>query len=117
MCRKRWAKMDVRIKNIEKFQNNETDLIILNIQAGSLGISLNDTHGVPRIALLSPSFSSTDLQQALGRIYRAGSKSAALQRIIYCAHTVEEVICNRLKKKLQFLPELNDNDLIDITNL
>nr|QBK88492.1 MAG: DEAD/SNF2-like helicase [Mimivirus LCMiAC01] len=108
--------LDVRVKNIEKFQNNETDLIILNMTAGSLGISLHDEHGIPRVSIISPSFSSTTLIQALGRIYRAGSKSVAIQRIVYMAHTVEEIICNRLKDKLQFLSELNDNDLIDISN-
>jgi superfamily II DNA or RNA helicase len=103
-----------QIKNTENFQNNSEKVIICNIKAGSASISLHDLHGVPRVSLISPTFSSTDIQQALGRISRIGAKTPALQRIIYCANTCEEVICERVKSKLGFLSKLNDNDLINI---
>lgn len=102
-----------RNENIEKFQNNEVNLIICNINIGSLGISLHDLYGKPRASIISPSFSSEQLIQSLGRISRVGSLSPAIQRIIYCAGTCEEIICNKLKEKLKFLSKLNDNDLID----
>jgi superfamily II DNA/RNA helicase len=101
-----------RMANIEKFQNNETNIILCSNGAGGLGISLHDLHGKPRVSIISPSFSSQELVQSLGRIYRAGSQTPALQRIIYCANTCEEIICNRLKEKLNFLSKLNDNDLV-----
>ncbi len=104
---------DTRNKNVQRFQDNESNIIICNI-AITEGISLHDIHGVPRVSLISPSFSVTQLIQALGRISRTGAKTPALQRIIYCANTCEEIICNRLKNKLDFLSKLNDNDLIDI---
>ncbi|ARF09814.1 DEAD/SNF2-like helicase [Indivirus ILV1] len=102
-----------RQKNIEKFQNNETNIIICNI-AITEGLNLHDLHGVPRVSLISPSFRSDQLAQTLSRIHRAGAKTPALQRIIYCAGTCEEIICNRLKEKLKFMSKLNDNDLIKI---
>lgn len=103
-----------RTENIKKFQNNETNLIICNISIIE-GISLHDTIGnFPRVSLISPSFSSNQLIQSIGRIYRADTKSHCLQRIIFCANTVEEIICNKVKEKLKFLSKLNDNDLIDI---
>jgi len=71
-------------------------------------------HGVPRVSIISPSFRSDQLAQALSRIHRAGAKTPAFQRIIYCAGTCEEIICNRLKEKLKFMAKLNDNDLIKI---
>jgi superfamily II DNA or RNA helicase len=98
--------------NITEFQANRQKIIICNIKAASSAISLHDIHGVPRVSLISPPLSATDLKQALGRIHRAGSKSPALQRIIYCANTCEEVICNRIKEKLHFMDKLNDDDLI-----
>ena len=104
---------EARTENVRKFQENESKIIICNI-AISQGISLHDLYGVPRVSLVSPSFSATQLIQALGRICRAGSKTPALQRIIYCANTCEEIICNRIKSKLEFLSKLNDNDLINI---
>ena len=105
---------DERERNINNFQTNKSNLIICNIKSGGVGISLHDLHGRPRVSLISPSFSSMNLIQALGRISRAGSKSSSQQRIIYCANTVEEVICNRIKEKLQFQSKLNDNDMINI---
>jgi hypothetical protein len=80
------------------------------------GISLHDLYGIPRVSLISPPWSSTQLIQNIGRISRAGAKTPALQRLIYCAKTCEEVICNRLKEKLKFLSKINDNDLVDIKN-
>lgn len=100
-------------ENIKKFQNNETNILICNSMMTD-GMSLHDLHGVPRVSLISPSFSAIQLIQNLGRISRAGAKTPALQRIIFCSGTCEEVICNRIKNKLQFLAKLNDNDLINI---
>jgi superfamily II DNA or RNA helicase len=99
-------------KNIEEFQDNKCNIIICNNSMVE-GISLQDLHGVPRISLISPPWSSTMLIQILGRISRAKAKTPALQRLIYCSGTCEEVICNRLKVKLEFLSKLNDNDLTD----
>lgn len=102
-----------RMKNINDFQENKKDIIILN-NAITNGISLHDQYGKPRVSLISPSFNTTDFIQVLGRIARAGAKTPALQRIIYCANTCEEVICQRLRENLKFLSKLNDNDLVKI---
>lgn len=105
-------------ENIQSFQKNETKLIISTIASGGQSISLHDIHGDhPRVSLISPSFSSLDLEQVLGRIFRAGSKTPALQRIITCANTCEEVIRDRLNNKFRFTAKINDDDLVDINNL
>lgn len=99
------------------FQNNKTNIIVANIKAGGLGISLHDIHGGhPRISLISPTWSSIDLTQALGRIHRAGSKTKSLQRIVYCANTVEEKIADKLKIKLKNINSINNGDL-DLSNI
>ena len=101
-----------RKKNIKLFQKNLERIIICNIAAGGQSINLHDETGnFPRVSLIVPSFSSTQLIQALGRIHRAGSKSVATQRIIFCSGTVEEHICNRLKEKIKNLSSFNDDDL------
>lgn len=104
----------IREKNIDDFQHNRTNLILLNIKTGGVGISLHDLYGKPRVSLISPSFSSIELTQTLGRIHRANSVSPSLQRIIFCANTIEEVICTHIKEKLRFTAKLNDGDLIKI---
>jgi superfamily II DNA or RNA helicase len=109
--------MDERMKIIEDFQSNKTNIIICNIKAGGIGISLHDIHGgFPRVSIISPTWSSIDLVQALGRIHRAGGKSKSLQRILYIADTVEEKIADKLKTKLFNINSINNGDL-DLTNI
>lgn len=70
----------------------------------------------PRVSLISPTWSSIDLVQALGRVHRAGGKSKSLQRIIYTADTVEEKIADKLQYKLLNINSINNGDL-DLTNI
>lgn len=106
-----------REKNINLFQTNKTKIIICNIMAGGVGISLHDLQGGhPRASLISPTWSSTHLTQALGRIHRAGGKTKSLQRIIYAANTVEESISEKVRNKLRDLNSINNGDL-DLTNI
>lgn len=106
-----------RIRIIEDFQENKTNIIICNIKAGGIGISLHDIYGGhPRVSIISPTWNSIELTQALGRIHRAGGKSKSLQRIIYIADTVEERIAEKLKLKLKNINSINNGDL-DLTNI
>jgi SNF2 family DNA or RNA helicase len=106
-----------RTKIIENFQENRSKIIVCNIKAGGIGISLHDIHGGhPRVSLISPTWSSIDLIQALGRIHRAGGKSKSLQRIIYAAETVEDKIADKIKSKLSNINSINNGDL-DLTNI
>lgn len=106
-----------RQTNINLFQENKERLIICNIKAGGVGISLHDISGKhKRVSLISPCWSSIDLTQALGRIHRAGGKSKSLQRIIYTANTVEEKIADKIQIKLKDLSSINNGDL-DLTNI
>ena len=108
---------DDRLRIIEDFQTNKTNIIILNIKAGGVGISLHDIYGGhPRVSLISPTWSSIDLVQALGRIHRAGGKTKSLQRIIYTANTIEERIAEKIKIKLNNINSINNGDL-DLTNI
>jgi SNF2 family DNA or RNA helicase len=103
--------------NIENFQSNKERLIIANIKAGGVGLSLHDERGGhKRIALISPCWSALDLKQVLGRVHRAGGLTKSLQRIIYCANTVEEKIADKLQRKLKNLNEINNGD-VDLTNI
>lgn len=106
-----------RERNIQDFQSNKERIIICNIKAGGVGVSLHDIHGGhPRVSLISPTWSSIDLLQALGRIHRAGGKTKSLQRIIYTANTIEERIADKLRYKLADVNSINNGDL-DLTNI
>lgn len=104
--------LEERKISIERFQNNELRIIVCMIQAGGTAISLHDLSGIfPRVSIISPSYSSIELIQTLGRIYRAGVKSPCLQKIVYCANTCEENIANILKNKNNFLKTITDDDM------
>jgi superfamily II DNA or RNA helicase len=104
--------LEERTNNIDDFQSNRKKIIIAIIQAGGVGISLHDIHGGhPRMSIISPTWSGQDCQQVLGRIHRAGSKSPAIQKIVYCAKSYEESICKIIKDKLTNLSAINDGDL------
>jgi hypothetical protein len=67
------------------FQRDELKVLICQIRAGGVGISLHDLIGDhARVSLISPTWSAIELHQALGRIYRSSAKTDAKQRIIYC---------------------------------
>jgi superfamily II DNA or RNA helicase len=110
-------KLGERDKNIEDFQSDKSRIIICNIKAGGVGISLHDLNGnFPRLSLISPTWSAQDLLQALGRIHRAGGKSKSIQKIIFAANTVEESVCEIVKSKINNIHTLNDGDLVKISN-
>lgn len=109
-----WGSQDAntRDKNIADFQADKERVIICNIRAGGVGISLHDLNGkYSRVSLISPSYSAQDLVQALGRIHRAGAKSGAIQKIIFCAGTVEEKMAKKVKRKIKNIETLNDNEI------
>jgi len=104
--------LEERTDSIENFQNNNEQLIICNILAGGVGLSLHDTHGDhPRMSIISPTWSGQDTQQALGRIHRANGKTPTIQKIIYVAETYEEHVCELMKEKLINITGINDLNL------
>lgn len=104
--------LEDRDANIQAFQSNRSKVIIAMCQAGNVGISLHDKHGGhPRMSIISPTWSGQDMKQVLGRIHRAGSKSPAIQKIVYVAKTYEEEICALIKNKLKNIDGINDCDL------
>jgi SNF2 family DNA or RNA helicase len=106
--------IEERTNIINNFQKDQLRIIICMMQAGGVGISLNDKNGkYARVSLISPSFSSIELVQALGRIYRAGTLTPVIQKIIYCADTHEENISKNVNSKIKFLNKLSDNDLFN----
>ncbi len=103
--------LEDRNKNINDFNTDKSQIIICNIRAGGLGISLHDLNGnYPRISIISPSWSAQDIIQALGRIHRAKGQTPVRQRIIFCKNTIEECICKRMKEKILNIASLNDGD-------
>lgn len=98
-----------RERNIQDFQHDHQKVILLNIRAGGVGVSLHGaTHAArTRLSLISPTYSGQDLKQALGRVHRAGG-ARSLQKIVFAADTIEEEACRRVKEKLERIASFND---------
>jgi hypothetical protein len=105
-------KADERQLVVDRFSSDANHVVLCNIAAGGLGVSLHDQRGVrPRTAIISPTFNAKDLLQTLGRVDRAGSKSQSVQRILFAAGTVEEKVETSVRLKLKNLAELHKGDL------
>jgi superfamily II DNA or RNA helicase len=102
-----------RQEAIDLFQSNREKIIICQIQAGGVGISLHDLSGEhPRVSLINYPTTASHLIQALGRAARSGAKSPVLQRIIFAANVdYEKRIMLNINKKLTNVGAINDGDL------
>lgn len=102
--------IEERNKNIEAFNTDKSSIIICNMRAGGVGISLHKGE-LPKISLIMPSYSAIDLLQCLGRIHRAGGKHPTKQKIIFCKDTIEESLCEVIKEKIENIAHINDAEL------
>ena len=65
------------------------------------------------MSIISPSWSGYETRQTLGRIHRAGSKTPAIQKLVYVAKTYEESIAKLIENKLKTIDAINDGDFED----
>ena len=100
-----------RQAGIDSFQRNETHVMVGMMQACSVALSLHDElHERPRVSLISPSYSASDVIQALGRIRRVGGTTAT-QKIVLAAGSVEERVAEAVQRKIDCIGTLSDQDL------
>ncbi len=105
--------LEERDEAIAAFNSDRSRVIVCNTNSGGVGVSLNDQNGVfPRVSIISPGYSAQAIIQALGRIYRANTRTAVRQRIIFCNNTIEEEICQNMREKITNMAMLNDKDML-----
>jgi superfamily II DNA or RNA helicase len=96
-----------REKIMKVFRADKIPCVVLNIAAGGVGISLHGKR--QRLSLISPSWSAIELIQTIGRVRRAGG-SYSVQKILFASGTVEEQVCNKVRRKVGNIETLNDGD-------
>lgn len=97
-----------RGKVLDKFQapTTESRVIIGNLSVMSTGIDLDDKDGrFPRIAFVSPNYSTINLYQLGFRFLRADSKSPTDMYYVYGAHARENNILAALAAKSKIMKE------------
>lgn len=106
--------LKTRNKSLELFQENKERLLITNILASREGLNAQDLDGkYPRLTLLSPTYSTRYLKQALGRVHRENSKSKSIQKIIYIANTQEQNVVDKVGQNLENLTLINNGIITD----
>jgi hypothetical protein len=98
---------------IDDFQLNRIRLIIVNNEAGGIGVSLHDTRGgFPRVGIVMPGLSAVTMLQVFGRFQRDGGMSKSHYRLIFAAGSCEESTHNNLRMRLNNIDMLNDGDFL-----
>lgn len=91
------------------FQTDEARVIVCQMRV--IGIDLHDVTGKhPRFTLLSIPESGTELEQALGRTYRAGCQSHVLQTIVVTDDPYELEMVESLVSKVANLNCIHERD-------
>ena len=100
-----------RQAGIDAFQRNEIHVMVGMSSACGVALSLHDErHERPRVSLINPSYSASELLQALGRIRRVGG-THAVQKIVLAAGSVEERVARAVGGKIDNIGALTDADL------
>lgn len=101
-----------RQEGIDAFQSNRIHVIVGMAAACSVALSLHDErHERHRVSLISPGYSASEFSQGLGRIRRVGG-TAAVQKIVIAAGSVEERVGRAIERKMSNLAALTDKDLM-----
>lgn len=102
-----------RQSDINDFNSDKKRIMIAAVKAGNASISLHDLNGkYQRNTIISPSFSSIDMEQCLGRAARAEGKTPVNQSFVYALNSIEEEIAYRINSKMKATGILNDGDLL-----
>jgi superfamily II DNA or RNA helicase len=94
-----------REQTVKDFQADTLQLVLCNIEAGGVGISLHGKR--PRASLITLSWNGPSVLQALGRVHRAGG-SFSQQFILTAAGTIEERVEESIKEKIANMKILNE---------
>ena len=92
-----------RISNVERFQKDpNTRVFIGNISAVGLSVDLTAAH---HISIVECEWDANLIAQAALRCHKAGQKNPVTVRIFSLSNSVDEKICERLRRKTKSLTE------------
>lgn len=100
-----------RFTTVSAFQRNEIDLLVCNLAAGGVGLSLHDElTKVPRTSIIFPSWRAEDLKQCFGRGRRHGGGFSRCI-VAYWDHGIERGVARSVERKTLNIDTLNDGDV------
>ncbi len=97
---------------VSAIAGNRTPGVVVQIQAGSASLNLQDKIGnMPRTTFVLPTFKAETLLQALGRADRLYTKSSVIQKLVFPATALGTQIFRAVRAKLHNLELLNDGEV------
>ena len=102
----------VRVQSVDTFQADDAPVCLAQIASGGVGVSLHAirSDSRPRVSYICPSYSASEVTQACGRIWRAGSYHKAVQNIILLAGSIETDVYSAVNRKSGNLSAFTDAD-------
>jgi len=102
-----------RDRSVERFQSADARVMLLNSEAGGVGLDLPDLTGEhPRVGLVLPPRSARTFKQLISRFHRESSKSTCVYNVLLAAGSKEVSIHNKVMAKVDNLDALNDGDFL-----
>lgn len=102
---------ETRANTLYNFQNTNIHALIIQIQAGGVGLNLQCA---TRVYIVSPTWNPTHEIQAISRAYRLGQNKVVRCFRLIIENTVEERMMDIQYKKLEIMADaLNDNELME----
>ena len=103
---------DRRGEIVEEFQNGEHDLLVLNIQAGGVGITLTEASNV---AFVEIPWTFAEIEQAEDRTHRIGQKDAVNVHFLLADDTIDREMFDLVRQKKVITDQVNKGrDVEDI---
>lgn len=96
--------LDQRSKMVEQFQNGESQMFLISLKAGGLGLNLTAAN---HVILLDPWWNPSIEEQAIDRAYRIGQMRDVTVIRLIAAQTIEE----KIVKLQEFKKGISDNIL------
>jgi hypothetical protein len=112
-----WGDQDAKQREANRmaFMRGDEHVILVNINAGGLALDLDDQIGDrPRTSFVPVDFNARMVKQGVGRIWRAETKTPALQKFFYAAGTIEAEMADACQTKLNNISLINDGNIDDV---
>lgn len=95
---------DKRGEIVEEFQNGEHDLLVLNIQAGGVGITLTEASNV---AFVEIPWTFAEIEQAEDRTHRIGQEDAVNVYFLLADDTIDREMFDLVRHKKVITDQIN----------
>lgn len=95
---------DRRGEIVEEFQNGDHDLLVLNIQAGGVGITLTEASNV---AFVEIPWTFTEIEQAEDRTHRIGQTDAVNVYFLLADDTIDREMFDLVRQKKVITDQVN----------